>query len=269
MSVPFTNTVLPDVIELKGISQTYDKGKSFVIQDFNLLIEDIPAQGQFVVILGESGCGKSTILRYIADLQEPSSGQVLINGKLRTSADVVGMVFQQYSSLPWYTVLENVMLPLTFKGVALKERRELAMAMIEMVDLIGHEHKYAKYPLLSGGQLQRVAIARSLISNPGIILMDEPFGALDTHTRFRMQQLLADIWVKLQSTIIFVTHDIQEAVFLGDDIFIMAAKPGRIERKIHVDLSMARDRSTKSEPRFIQLVQEVDDAIYDLASKTK
>lgn len=259
--IQFTNTALPDVIELRKVSQSYDGGKTWVIQDLDLLIEDIPAQGQFVVILGKSGCGKSTLLRYIAGLQKPTAGEVLIDGKPRTEETVISMVFQQYSSFPWMSVLENVMLPLRLKGVARKEAEEQALKMIETVGLSGHEKKFAKYPLLSGGQLQRVAIARSLISNPHIILMDEPFGALDTHTRSQMQQLLLEIWVKLESTIIFVTHDIQEAVLLGDDIYIMSLNPGRIVKHYHVGLPLQRDRNTKKEPEFIRLVSEIDEAI--------
>jgi NitT/TauT family transport system ATP-binding protein len=135
------------------------------------------------------------------------------------------------------------------------------MQMIKTVGLAGHEKKFAQYPVLSGGQLQRVAIARSLISNPEIILMDEPFGALDTNTRFKMQLMLADIWDTLKCTVIFVTHDIQEAVFLGDDIYIMSTTPAQIVDHIAVDLPFHRDRETKRSKRFTQLVQEVEDAL--------
>ncbi len=261
MTVAFKNTELSDIIELKDISQTYDNGATWVLKDLNFLIEDTPEQGQFVVLLGRSGCGKSTLLRYIAGLQKPSSGEVLINGKPRSEDLAISMVFQQYSSMPWYTVLDNVALPLRYRGVARAERHERAMEMIKLVGLEGHERKYAKYPLLSGGQLQRVAIARSLISNPSIILMDEPFGALDTHTRFQMQLLLVDIWEKLQSTIVFVTHDIPEAVFLADDVYVMGANPGRIIKGFHIDLDFHRDRTTKRQPRFLELVNEIDDAL--------
>ena len=131
------------------------------------------------------------------------------------------MVFQQYSSLPWMTVLENVGLALKFQGVSKDERNERAMELIRLVGLEGHEYKYAQYPTLSGGQLQRVAIARSLLASPEILLMDEPFGALDIKTRLSMQDLLTNIWHQFQSTIVFVTHDISEAVYLADDIYIM------------------------------------------------
>ena len=234
-----TNGEFSEVIGLRNISQSYNDGEDLIIKDLNLSIVNKPNQGQFVVVLGPSGCGKSTILRYIAGLQDPTSGEVLINGKPRVN-EPVSMVFQQYSSLPWMSVLQNVMLPLTLKGTHKKEAKEKAMEMIKVVGLEGHEGKYAQYPLLSGGQLQRVAIARSLISNPNIILMDEPFGALDTNTRTRMQLMLAKIWLQYQSTIIFVTHDISEAVFLADDIYIMGGSPAKIIEIIHVDLPLER-----------------------------
>jgi NitT/TauT family transport system ATP-binding protein len=169
----FTDTDRPNIVQLKGVTQRYD-GK-VIVENVDFLIEDKPGQGQFVVILGASGCGKSTILRYIAGLQEPTSGQVLLHDKpVATSGVRAGMVFQQYSSLPWLTVLENVMLGLKFKNVPEKEAKDRAMEMIALVGLSGHEQKYATYPTLSGGQLQRVAIARSMIASPEILLMDEP-----------------------------------------------------------------------------------------------
>jgi NitT/TauT family transport system ATP-binding protein len=265
-TVEFKNTELVDVVELRNVSQTYDNGKTFVIKDLNLLIEDKPDQGQFVVMLGESGCGKSTLLRYIAGLQQPSSGEIYINEKLRTN-EAISMVFQQYSSLPWRTVLQNVTLPLELKGMHRNEARDKAMEMIKTVGLAGHEKKYAQYPVLSGGQLQRVAIARSLISNPDIILMDEPFGALDTNTRFRMQLMLAELWDNLKCTVIFVTHDIQEAVFLGDDIYILSTSPAKIVNYIPVDLPFHRDRTTKRSKRFTELVQAVEDALLETSKK--
>lgn len=254
-----------NIIELKNICQTYDGGNNYIIKDLNLLVKDKPGQGQFVVILGASGCGKSTLLRYIAGLQKPSSGEVYINGQRRNDDMVISMIFQQYSSFPWYTVAENVMLPLTFKGMPKKHALEKAQEMIKIVGLLGHDYKYAKYPLLSGGQLQRVAIARSLISNPEIILMDEPFGALDAYTRYRMQIMLAQIWAKFQNTIIFVTHDIQEGVFLGDEIYVMQPNPGVIVKEFHVDLPLQRERSTKKDPRFTDLVNQIEDLIYTIS----
>ena len=261
MALQFTdNPQAENVIELRGISQSYDGGKSNIIENLDLLVEDKPMQGQFTVILGMSGCGKSTLLRYIAGLQEPSAGNVLVKGKPVSKENRVSMVFQQYSSLPWMTVLENVALGLRFKGVSKKERDEKAMEMIQLVGLDGHQKKYAQYPTLSGGQLQRVAIARSLMSNPEILLMDEPFGALDIKTRLQMQDLLIGIWEKFSPTILFVTHDIQEAVYLGDDIYIMKHAPSCFVKHINVDLPFNRNRETKRLTRFDELVHQVEDS---------
>lgn len=264
--VEFKNTERKNIIELRKVSQSYDGGKNFIIQDLDLLIEDKPAQGQFAVILGMSGCGKSTILRYVAGLQEPTSGEVIIHDKPRTPDVRVSMVFQQYSSLPWMTVLDNVALALKFKGVKKKEREERAMEFIQMVGLDGHQHKFAQYPNLSGGQLQRVAIARSLLANPEILLMDEPFGALDINTRLQMQDLLLELWHKFHPTILFVTHDISEAVYLGDEIYIMKAAPSKFVKKIAIDLPFERDRTTKRTPKFEELVHTVEDAMIDVAN---
>jgi NitT/TauT family transport system ATP-binding protein len=256
--ISFDNSVLPDIIELKNINKTYDGGKNFVIKDLNFLVEDKPNQGQFVVILGLSGCGKTTLLRFISGLQNPTSGEILIKGKPKNENTCIGMVFQQYSSFPWLSVLDNVALGLKYKGVPKKQRHEKAMEMIKIVGLDGHEKKYAKYPTLSGGQLQRVAIARSLVADPEILLMDEPFCSLDLNTRLQMQDLLCEIWTKLQSTIIFVTHDLPEAVYLGDDIYIMRACPGMIVEKIAVDLPLKRSRDIKHTAAFMDIVNTVE-----------
>ena len=279
--IKFQHTGLPDVIKMKNVCQSYDGGKTWIIKDFNLLIEDMPNQGQFVTILGPSGCGKTTILRYLSGLQTPTSGEILINDK--PLEESIPMVFQLYSSLPWLTVLENVMLPLRlkdendrkrpnftrrmlekvgFKDQNFKEHRELARQMLDKVGLIDQQRKYAQYPLLSGGQLQRVAIARSLIFNPRIILMDEPFGALDVNTRFQMQMMLAKIFLANKSSIILVTHDISEAVFLADWIYIMKANPGRMVTRINVDFMNDRTRDAKRDPRFQQMVIDVEDTLF-------
>jgi NitT/TauT family transport system ATP-binding protein len=247
-----------NIIELRGISQSYDGGQNWIIKDLDFLIEDKPNQGQFVVILGMSGSGKSTLLRYIAGLQKPTQGNVLVKGA-EVDNQRVSMVFQQYSSLPWMSVLDNVALALKFQGVNKKERNERARELIKLVGLEGHEEKYAQYPTLSGGQLQRVAIARSLLANPEILLMDEPFGALDVKTRLTMQDLLTKIWRQFQSTIVFVTHDISEAVYLADDIYIMKSQPSQIVEHIHVNLPIERNRLTKRDPNYIALVHEVED----------
>jgi NitT/TauT family transport system ATP-binding protein len=261
-NIPFINDVnIPDVIELKNICQSYDGGKTFIIKDLNLLIEDNTSNGKFVVVLGTSGCGKSTLLRFITGIQKPTSGQVLINGKAREDKTVIGMVFQQYSSFPWLSVLDNVALGLKFKGVPEKERHARAMEMIKLVGLEGQESKYAKYPNLSGGQLQRVAIARSLISTPEVLLLDEPFSALDVNTRLKMQDLLCDLWGKLKTTVIFVTHDLTEAVYLGNEIFIMRSNPGQIVKKINIELPYKRSRAMKREKQFTDIVYGIDDEL--------
>ena len=257
----FQDTELDNIIEMRGIGQSYDGGESFIIKDLDFLVEDKPAQGQFIVILGMSGCGKSTLLRYVAGLQQPTEGKLLLKDKNIGKDNRVSMVFQQYSSLPWLSVLDNVGLALKYKGVSKAERDSKAMELITKVGLAGHEHKYAQYPTLSGGQLQRVAIARSLLANSDILLMDEPFGALDVSTRLQMQDLLLDIWNEYHPTIVFVTHDIPEAVYLADDIYIMKSAPSRFVEHIHVDLPLKRDRSTKRDPRYIELVQQVEDTM--------
>ena len=268
-------TATQGIIELKEIAQWYvdDKGrKTVVIEHFNLMVENVPKKGQFICLLGPSGCGKSTVLRYIAGLQRPSAGEVLLYGKPRRDEDHVGMVFQQYSSFPWLTVLDNVTLALEIKGVAKKERKEQAMAYIQACDLEKHADKYAQYPILSGGQLQRVAIARSLVSNPNLLLMDEPFGALDVNTRLRMQEMLMTIWERLwhintATTIVFVTHDIPEAVYLGTDIYIMQANPGKIVHHIAIDLPFDKTRQVKRDTRFVQYVYGIEDKMMALSQE--
>jgi NitT/TauT family transport system ATP-binding protein len=258
---------LDNIIELRGIGQSYDNGQNWIIKGLDFIIEDTPGQGQFKVILGMSGCGKSTLLRYIAGLQSPTEGTVMIKGKKVEDSAPVSMVFQQYSSLPWLTVLDNVALALQYKGVSEKERSDRAMEMIKLVGLEGHEHKYAMYPTLSGGQLQRVAIARSILSNPDILLMDEPFGALDIKTRIQMQDLLMELWNKFHSTIIFVTHDISEAVYLADDIYIMKYAPSQITQHVPIDLGTLRSREIKRDPKYVNLVYEVEDLMMSVSSQ--
>jgi NitT/TauT family transport system ATP-binding protein len=206
----------------------------------------------------------SHILRYLSGLQTPTSGEVLISGRPRKDTDFVGMVFQAYSSFEYFTVLENVAMGLEFRGVPKKERETKAMEMIDKVGLKGHEHKFAKYPNLSGGQLQRVAIARSLAYDSRILLMDEPFGALDIETRGKMQDLLAEIWVSITPTIIMVTHAIDEAVYLGDRIYVMGGSPSNIIKEFVSPLPLVRNRKMKREPAFIHMVQEIEDFMMSL-----
>ena len=255
------DTQYENIIELRGISQSYDGGQNWIMEGLDFIIEDKPNQGQFAVILGMSGSGKSTLLRYIAGLQPPTKGEVLVKGLPVSDDNRVSMVFQQYSSLPWMTVLENVGLALEFKGISKKDRDEQSMEMIKLVGLDGHQNKYAQYPSLSGGQLQRVAIARSLLANSEILLMDEPFGALDIRTRLQMQDLLIGLWEKFQSTVVFVTHDIAEAVYLADDIYILKAQPSKIVEHIAIDLPLQRTREIKRDPRYTELVHHVEDTM--------
>lgn len=259
-----------NVLELKNIKQVYFNSstqKDFVVFDnFNLAVEDYPGIGQFIVIMGKSGCGKSTLLRYFTGLQKPTSGEVFVNGKPLDKDDSIPMVFQQYSSLEWQTVLQNVALPLTLKGVPKREAEERAMEMIKVVGLEGHQDKFAKTPLLSGGQLQRVAIARSLVANPNMLLLDEPYGALDGFTRAKMQFFLLDIFQKRElasqnPTVVLVTHDPREAVLLGQDIYIMDADPGRVIKHIKPDLKGTRDRTIRKDPRFIEIVSYIEDVM--------
>jgi NitT/TauT family transport system ATP-binding protein len=266
-SVDFENTSLPDIIELKNINMIYEDSfgkKNHVIKNLNMLVEDKPGQGQFIVILGLSGCGKSTLLRFICGLQKPTSGKILIKNKPKDDNIRIGMVFQQYSSFPWLSVLDNVALGLTYNKVPKKEKFEKTMEMIKLVGLEGHEKKYAQYPILSGGQLQRVAIARSLANDPEILVMDEPFGALDLNTRLQMQDLLCDIWTKLKSTILFVTHDLPEAVYLADEIFIMRANPGMIVERMTTGLPLERNKEVKRTHRFLEIVNCIESKMIEI-----
>ncbi|KKR48546.1 MAG: Taurine-transporting ATPase [Candidatus Magasanikbacteria bacterium GW2011_GWC2_40_17] len=259
------DSTLPDVVSLVNISQTYDGGAHYIIKDLNLLVEGHAERGHFTVLMGTSGCGKSTLLRYIAGLQKPTKGEVLLHGKPLEGS--VPMVFQTYSSLPWRTVLENVTLPLEIKGMGTpKEQRAAAMEMLRTVGLEDQWRKFAQHPILSGGQLQRVALARALVSNPELLLMDEPHQALDVNTRFLAQLTVSRLREKLKSTILLVTHDIQEAVFLADDIYIMAPNPGRIVQHIKVDLPSPRGREIRMDKRFVELVQMVEQSLFEVGS---
>ena len=257
-----------DIINLVNINQVYadHDPPNVVFRDFNLDIKDIKDQGQFITLMGKSGCGKSTLLRYISGLQEPTSGEVYIYGKKRTVKDRIPMVFQQYTSFEWKTVLQNVALPLILKGVNKLEANEKAMEMIKIVGLDGHEKKWAKYPILSGGQLQRVAIARNLVVNPQILLMDEPFGALDTVTRKQIQVFLRSIFenARLDPTVIFVTHSESEAVFLSTDIYILGSGPATVKNHFKIDLPKVRDDAVRYSNDFTEYVNKLGTMMEDL-----
>jgi NitT/TauT family transport system ATP-binding protein len=272
-SISASGGALTDVINLVNINQVYTDHTpaNVVFKDFNLDIKDIKDQGQFITIMGQSGCGKSTLLRYISGLQVPTSGDVYIYGKKRTDKDRIPMVFQQYTSFEWKTVLQNVALPLILKGIAKDEANDRAMEMIKIVGLAGHENKWAKYPTLSGGQLQRVAIARNLVVNPQILLMDEPFGALDTVTRKQIQSFLRSIFenAKIDPTIVFVTHSESEAVFLSSDIIILDAGPASIKHHIKVDLPQIRNDSVRYSNDFTDYVKKLGSLMEDLKADRK
>jgi NitT/TauT family transport system ATP-binding protein len=262
-----------DIINLVNINQVYSDHvpPNVVFKDFNLDINDIKNQGQFITIMGKSGCGKSTLLRYISGLQIPTSGEVYIYGKKRTDKDRIPMVFQQYTSFEWKTVLQNVALPLILKGTPKNEANDRAMDMIKIVGLAGHEDKWAKYPVLSGGQLQRVAIARNLVVNPQILLMDEPFGALDTVTRKQIQVFLRSIFenAKIDPTVIFVTHSESEAVFLSTDIYILDSGPATIRHHFSIDLPQNRNDSVRYSTEFTDYVNKLGSLLEDLKKEGK
>lgn len=255
-----------NVVELSGIDQIYPtkNGSAEIIKGLDLVVPNQDGRGEFLVIVGPSGCGKSTVLRYIAGLQKPTSGIVNLYGRPIKSTDQVGMVFQKYSSLGWRSVLDNVAYGLELQGVGKKERHERAMEIIKRVGLEGHQDKFAQYPILSGGQLQRVAIARSLLANPKILLMDEPFGALDIKTRQEMQDMLNEIFFEYKPTIILVTHDVREAVYLADEILVMSNAPSFFQHSVKIDLGEMRDRTVKRAPEFIQASQHVEDLLMSL-----
>ena len=262
-------STLPLVIEFKGVSKTFNPGKPTqftALKDINFSIEDIPDYGEFIAIVGPSGCGKSTILNLIqgfSDVYPPSSGEVLVRGRRVTGPGRDrGMIFQKYSSFPHRTVLENVTFGLELNQEELRlsrsEREGRAIEWIRKVGLGGHERKYPHQ--LSGGQQQRVAIARSLVLRPQIILMDEPFSALDEPTRYEMQRLITELWNEVEATVMIVTHSIAEAVYLGDRVWIMAAGPGRIAREFKDQIPKTRD----SDPIAAQSTTEFKDAVNEI-----
>ena len=245
----------PNVLELKNVSKTFvnPDGKTFqAVHDINLAVRDEPGVGEFRVFLGPSGCGKSTILNIVAGLFPPTTGAALLRGRPITGPGPDrGMVFQSYSSYPWLTVLDNVAFGMKLRGVPREEREKVARSWIKKVGLEGTEKKYPGQ--LSGGMRQRVAIARTLAVKPQIILMDEPFGALDVQTRLGMQNLINELWEEIEGTILFVTHDIPEAVYLADKIHILSANPGTFVEEITVDLPLHRTEDLKSTARFREL----------------
>jgi NitT/TauT family transport system ATP-binding protein len=220
---------------------------------------EIP-HNDFVTILGPSGCGKSTLLRLVAGLDRPTAGRIVLNGKpvVEPGPDR-GMVFQSYTLFPWLTVADNIAFGLREKGVGRDRRSEAVRAWVERIGLTGFEHHYPKQ--LSGGMQQRTAIARALANDPEILLLDEPFGALDNQTRGLMQELLLDIWERARKTVLFVTHDIEEAIFLGSRVVVMTARPGRIKAEVAIDLPHPRHYTVKTSPEFSALKARLTEEI--------
>ncbi len=218
------------------------------------------ADNDFITILGPSGCGKSTLLRIVAGLDQPTTGQVLLDGQpVREPGPDRGMVFQSYTLFPWLTVRENICFGLREKGVAEKEQADIAAHFIEQVGLKGFENHYPKQ--LSGGMQQRTALARALANDPKILLLDEPFGALDNQTRALMQELLLGIWEKARKTVLFVTHDIDEAIFMANRVLVMTARPGRVKCDIAIDLPHPRHYTVKTTPEFASLKARLTEEI--------
>jgi NitT/TauT family transport system ATP-binding protein len=249
------------VVRLAGIEKTFSRDDAVVTTALSGIDLDI-ARGEFVSLIGPSGCGKSTLLRVIGDLIEPSTGTVEVNGKpadrARRDRDY-GMVFQAPVLFDWRTVEDNVKLPLELMGRDGRQRTERAREMLELVEL-GDFLRHHPYQL-SGGMQQRVAIARALSFEPAILLMDEPFGALDEMTRERMNSEVLRIWEATGITIVFVTHSIPEAVFLSSRVVVMSARPGRITDVIDIDLARPRGIATREEPRYFALVTAVREAL--------
>ncbi|KQV49132.1 sulfonate ABC transporter ATP-binding protein [Pelomonas sp. Root1217] len=212
--------------------------------------------GEFVSLIGPSGCGKSTLLNAVAGFLKPSGGQVLLDGQRITGpGSARGVVFQQYSLFPWMTVRANVEFGLRMKGVSASEREAQARTLLGLAGLLSFENHYPDQ--LSGGMKQRVGIVRALATSPQVLLMDEPFGALDSQTRVVMQEILTNMWQRLRISVLFITHDIEEAVFLSDRIYVMTARPGRIKAELDVPLPRPRTPEMTSAPEFAAMVRQI------------
>jgi len=247
------------VVSAKGISKTFGKRGVTALQDIDLEVRP----GEFISLIGPSGCGKSTLLRVVGDLVEPSTGEILVNGKTAHRARLdrdYGIVFQAAVLYDWRTVTKNIALPLELLGWSRARRAERVGEMLKLVELEGFEKHYPWQ--LSGGMQQRVSIARALSFSPALLLMDEPFGALDEMTRERMNAELLRIWAETGSTVIFVTHSISEAVYLSTRVVVMSPRPGRITSVIPIELPQPRTFETREDPRFFELVTEVREALH-------
>jgi ABC-type nitrate/sulfonate/bicarbonate transport system ATPase subunit len=242
------------VLQVRGVERRFDTTLALQATDLDV------AENDFITILGPSGCGKSTLLRIVAGLDRQTAGEVLLDGRriVGPGADR-GMVFQSYTLFPWLTVRDNVCFGLRERGMARAEQLEVANAFLAKVGLKGFENHYPKQ--LSGGMQQRVAIARALANGPRMLLMDEPFGALDHQTRELMQELLLGIWEEQKKTVLFVTHDIDEAVFMASRVVVMSARPGRIKLDRRVELPHPRHYSVKTTPEFAALKAELTESV--------
>ncbi|NET09360.1 MAG: ABC transporter ATP-binding protein [Merismopedia sp. SIO2A8] len=252
-------------VQVENVSMVFRQKKKsvHVLENVNLSIEP----GELVCLLGPSGCGKSTLLNLIAGFIQPSDGGIFVDRKqVRKPGADRGFVFQQYSLLPWKTTFENVEFGLKIKGISKFERKDRVEEYLNLVGLYKYRHAYPNQ--LSGGMQQRASIVRALVNSPSVLLMDEPFAALDAQTRHMMQELLLDIWDRLKTTVIFVTHDIEEAVFLGDRIFVMGVQPGRIKAALDIPLVRPRHVDDMLTPEFSQLNRQVFDLIREETLKS-
>jgi NitT/TauT family transport system ATP-binding protein len=254
----------PPKLELKDlyISYTDRKGRTVqAVEDVSLTIANKPGIGELAVFLGPSGCGKSTILKAVCGLLTPDSGDVLVDGvQVSGTGRDRGMVFQSYTSFAWRTVRENVEYGLELQGVAAAERKKQSLAIIEQVGLKDFADSLPKQ--LSGGMKQRVAIARTLVNKPKLILMDEPFGALDPQTRWGMQSLILDVLRTQDNTVLFVTHDVAEAVYLADVIFVLSHRPAKVLHRIEVPYFPSRDIAVKQSSEFKRVENHVLDLLH-------
>ena len=243
-----------NILSIRGVERRFDKTLALQATDLDV------AENDFITILGPSGCGKSTLLRIVAGLDRQTAGEVMLEGRRISGPGADrGMVFQSYTLFPWLTVRDNVCFGLVERGMARAQQLEVADAFLNKVGLRGFEHHYPKQ--LSGGMQQRVAIARALANGPRMLLMDEPFGALDHQTRELMQELLLGIWEAEKKTVLFVTHDIDEAVFMGSRVVVMSARPGRIKLDRRVELPHPRHYSVKTTPAFMELKAELTEQV--------
>ena len=247
------------LLAVRGLTRTFTSRDGTATPALRATDLDV-AENDFVTILGPSGCGKSTLLRIVAGLDRPSAGEVLLDGgRIRGPGADRGMVFQSYTLFPWLTVLDNICFGLRERGVPRAEQLAIANGFVAKVGLQGFEHHYPKQR--SGGMQQRTAIARALAIDPRILLMDEPFGALDHQTRELMQELLLGIWEAEKKTVLFVTHDIDEAVFMGSRVVVMSARPGRIKLDRVVPIAHPRHYSVKTTAEFSEIKAELTEQV--------